>query len=156
MFKGRHFDCSVILLCVRWYLAYGLSLRDLKEMAAERGIRIDHSTIHRWVVHFLPVLLQRFNRRKRPVGSKWHMDETYIRFVASGCISIGPSMASATPSNSGSASIVICPQPNAFCARLWSVTAGQTALSSTIARSTRRPSLPAMPRAACEIDRAER
>ena len=52
MFKGRHFDQSVILLCVRWYLAYGLSLRDLKEMMAERGISIDHSTIHRWVVHF--------------------------------------------------------------------------------------------------------
>lgn len=46
MFKGRHFDQSVILLCVRWYLAYGLSLRDLKEMMAERGISIDHSTIH--------------------------------------------------------------------------------------------------------------
>lgn len=49
MFKGRHFDRSVILLCVRWYLAYGLSLRDLEEMMAERGISVDHSTVHRWV-----------------------------------------------------------------------------------------------------------
>ena len=79
MFKGRHFDQSVILLCVRWYLAYGLSLRDLKEMMAERGISIDHSTIHRWVIYFSPVLLKCFNRRKRAVGSKWHMDETYIK-----------------------------------------------------------------------------
>lgn len=79
MFKGRHFDRSMILLCVRWYLAYGLSLRDLKEMMAERGISIDHSTIHRWVVHFSPLLLKQFNRRKRSVGSKWHMDETYIK-----------------------------------------------------------------------------
>jgi putative transposase len=79
MFKGRHFDRSVILLCVRWYLAYGLSLRDLKEMMAERGISIDHSTIHRWVVHFSPLLLERFNRRKRTVTGKWHMDETYIK-----------------------------------------------------------------------------
>jgi len=79
MFKGRHFDRSVILLCVRWYLAYGLSLRDLKEMMAERGIGIDHSTIHRWVVYFSPVLLKRFNRRKRAVGGKWHLDETYIK-----------------------------------------------------------------------------
>jgi transposase-like protein len=79
MFKGRHFNRSVILLCVRWYLAYGLSLRDMKEMRAERGISIDHSTIHRWVVHFSPVLLNCFNRRKRAVGSKWHMDETYIK-----------------------------------------------------------------------------
>jgi len=79
MFKGRHFDQSVILLCVRWYLAYGLSLRDLKEMMAERGISIDHSTIHRWVIHFSPLLLKRFSRRKRAVTGKWHADETYIK-----------------------------------------------------------------------------
>ncbi len=57
MFKGRHFDKSVILLCVRWYLAYNLSLRDLKEMMAERGIDLDHSTVHRWVICFSPKLL---------------------------------------------------------------------------------------------------
>ena len=79
MCKGRHFDRSTILLCVRWYLAYGLSLRDLKEMMAERGISVDHSTIHRWVVHFSPLLLKRFNCRKRTVSGKWHMDETYIK-----------------------------------------------------------------------------
>lgn len=79
MFKGRHFDRSVILLCVRWYLAYGLSLRDVKEMMAERGIDVDRTTIHRWVVHFSPVLPKHFNRRKRSVCSKWHMDETYIK-----------------------------------------------------------------------------
>ncbi len=53
MFKGRHFDKSVILLCVRWYLAYNLSLRNLKEMMAERGIEMDHSTVHRWVLHLV-------------------------------------------------------------------------------------------------------
>ena len=79
MFKGRHFDQSVILLCVRWYLAYNLSLRDLEEMMAERGMTVDHSTIHRWVVHFAPLLLERFNRRKRTVTGKWHVDETYIK-----------------------------------------------------------------------------
>lgn len=79
MFKGRHFDRSVILLCVRWYLAYGLSLRNLKEMMVERGIDVDHTTIHRWVVHFSPILLERFNRRKRSVSSKWHLDETYVK-----------------------------------------------------------------------------
>jgi putative transposase len=79
MFKGRHFDCSVILLCVRWYLAYSLSLRDLEEMMAERGISVDHATIHRWTVHYAPLLLEQFNRRKRPVSRKWHIDETYIK-----------------------------------------------------------------------------
>ena len=68
MFKGRHFEQSVILLCVRSYLSYGLSLRDLKEMMAERGILVDHSTIHRWVIHFAPLLVDLFNRRKGAVS----------------------------------------------------------------------------------------
>ena len=79
MFKGRHFDCSVILLCVRWYLAYNLSLRNLEEMMAERGISVDHATVHRWVVRYSPELLEQFNRRKRAVTGRWHMDETYIK-----------------------------------------------------------------------------
>jgi transposase-like protein len=79
MFKGRHFDRSVILLCVRWYLAYGLSLRNLEEMMAERGISVDHATVHRWIVRYSPELLERFNQRKRAVTGRWHMDETYIK-----------------------------------------------------------------------------
>ena len=79
MFKGRHFERSVILLCVRWYLAYNLSLRDLEEMMAERGLSVDHSTVHRWVVYYSPRLLAKFNARKRPVLDKWHVDETYIK-----------------------------------------------------------------------------
>jgi putative transposase len=79
MFKGRQFDRSVILLCVRWYLSYGLSLRDLEEMMAERGIAVDHATIHRWEVQYSLELLQRFNLRKRAVTGKWHMDETHIK-----------------------------------------------------------------------------
>ncbi len=79
IFKGRHFDQSVILLCIRWYLAYGLSLCDLEEMMAERGVAADHSTVNRWVRHISPVLMARFNRRKRTVSYKWHLDETYIK-----------------------------------------------------------------------------
>jgi hypothetical protein len=67
MFKGRHFDRSVILLCVRWYLADGLSLRNLEEMMAERGISVDYATIHRWIIRYSPELLARFNARKRAV-----------------------------------------------------------------------------------------
>jgi transposase-like protein len=79
VFKGRHFDRSVILLCVRWYLAYSLSLQNLEEMMAERGISVDHATVHRWVVRYSPELLERFNQRKRPVTGRWHIDETYIK-----------------------------------------------------------------------------
>jgi transposase-like protein len=79
VFKGRHFDRSVILLCVRWYLAYNLSLRNLEEMMAERGISVDHATIHRWVIRYSPELLEPFNWRKRALVGKWHVDETYIK-----------------------------------------------------------------------------
>jgi putative transposase len=79
LFKGRHFDASLILPCVRWYLSYGLSLRNLEEMIAERGICLDHSTIHRWVIRYTPELLEAFNTRKRLVMSKWHVHETYIK-----------------------------------------------------------------------------
>jgi transposase-like protein len=51
MFNGRHFDRSVILLCVRWYLAYSLSLRNLVEMMAEHGISVDHVTVHLWTIY---------------------------------------------------------------------------------------------------------
>ncbi len=48
-------------------------------MIAERGVRVDHSTIHRRVVRYTPQLLDAFNARKRPVTGKWYVDETYIK-----------------------------------------------------------------------------
>jgi len=79
VFKSRHFDRAVILLCVRWYLAYNLSLRNLEETMAERGIKADHATMHKWIIRYAPELLNRFNSRKRAVTAKWHVDETYIK-----------------------------------------------------------------------------
>ncbi|WP_244571443.1 IS6 family transposase [Mesorhizobium carmichaelinearum] len=78
MFKGRHFDQSIILFVRPLVPGIRLEPTRLKEMMAERGVGVDHSTIHRWVVHFAPLLLKRCNRRKRSVG-KWHVDETYIK-----------------------------------------------------------------------------
>jgi transposase-like protein len=75
----------VILLCVRWYLAYNLNLRNLEEMMAERGISVDHATIHRWTVHIAPLLLEQFNRRKCPDTGRWHVDETYIKVRGQWC-----------------------------------------------------------------------
>ncbi|MEM5405617.1 IS6 family transposase [Paraburkholderia unamae] len=74
-----HYPLDVMLLCVRWYVAYPLSLRHLEQMMAERGIAVDHSTVHRWALKLLPVLEKAFRRRKRTVGRSWRMDETYIR-----------------------------------------------------------------------------
>jgi putative transposase len=78
-FKGAHFEATVILTCVRWYLAYPLSYRQLEEMMQERGISVDHSTINRWVLKYTPRLEQAFRRRKRPVGPSWRLDETYVK-----------------------------------------------------------------------------
>jgi putative transposase len=75
VFKGRHFDRSVILLCVRRYLAYSLSLRDPEEMMAERGISVDHATVHRFTIHDALLLLERFNRRNRPVAGNRLVEE---------------------------------------------------------------------------------
>ena len=52
VFRGRHFQDEVIVTCVRWYLRYSLSYRDLEEMMAERGLSVDHSTIARWVLRY--------------------------------------------------------------------------------------------------------
>jgi transposase-like protein len=79
MLKGGHFDRSVILLCIRWYLAYNLSSRNLKEMMAERGISVNHTTVHRWTIHYAPLLLEQFSRRKRPVTGRWHIDQTNFK-----------------------------------------------------------------------------
>jgi len=78
-FTVRYFDKSVIVLSVRWYLAYNLSMRDLKEMMAERGSDLDHSTGHRGGICISPKLLERFNRKKRQVTRKWNLDESHIK-----------------------------------------------------------------------------
>ena len=77
--KRMHYPLEVMLVCVRWYAAYPLSLRDIEEMMAERGVFVDHATVHRWSIKILPVLAAVFRRRKRPVGMSWRMDETYIK-----------------------------------------------------------------------------
>jgi putative transposase len=77
--KRLHYPLDVILTCVRWYVSYALSLRNLEEMMAERGIAVDHSTVHRWALKLLPVLEKAFRHRKRPVGKSWRVDETYIK-----------------------------------------------------------------------------
>ena len=77
--KRLHYPLEVMLTCVRWYVAYPLSLRHLEEMMAERGIAVDHSTVHRWAIKLLPVLEKAFRRCKRAVGKSWRMDETYVK-----------------------------------------------------------------------------
>src|SRR6202790_917789 len=72
LFKGRHFDREVVILCVRWYLRFKLSLRDLVEMMAERGVPMAHATILRWVQRYAP-------------DQSWRVDETYVKIRGEWC-----------------------------------------------------------------------
>ena len=79
LFVGRHFDREIIVLCVRWYLRFKLSFRDLVEMMAERGLSMAHTTIMRWVHHYVPEFERRWNRFARSAGPSWRVDETYVK-----------------------------------------------------------------------------
>jgi transposase-like protein len=79
LFAGRHFDREIIVLCVRWYLRFKLSFRDLVEMMAERGLSLVHTTIMRWVHRYTPEFERRWKRFARPAGSSWRVDETYVK-----------------------------------------------------------------------------
>jgi putative transposase len=65
--KGAHFPKGIILMGIRWYLAYPLSPRHVEALMLERDVHVDHSTINRWVVKYSPQLEEAFHRRKRPV-----------------------------------------------------------------------------------------
>jgi len=75
--KRLHDPLDVMLTCVRWYVAYPLSLRNREAMMSERGLSVDHSTVHRCALNMLPVTEKRFWQRKRPLGKSWRVDETY-------------------------------------------------------------------------------
>jgi len=78
-FKWRHFQADSILLCVRWYLRYSLSYRDLEEIMLERGLQVDHTTIYRWVQHYAPELEKRCRPHLKATNDSWRVDETYIK-----------------------------------------------------------------------------
>ncbi len=78
-FKWKHFVGEIILQTVRWYLIYPLNYRNLKEMMAERGIKVDHITIMRCVHQYSPEIEKRVRRHLRPTNGSWRVDETYIK-----------------------------------------------------------------------------
>src|SRR6266487_722143 len=78
-FKWRHFEAEIILLCVRWYLRYALSYRDLEEMMRERDLSVDHTTIFRWVQRYAPELEKRSRPPLKATNDSWRVDETYIK-----------------------------------------------------------------------------
>ena len=79
LFKGRHFEAEIIILCVRWYLRFGLSFRNLEELMVERNLTVDHVTIWRWVQRYAPELNRRCRPELRMTNGSWRCDETYLR-----------------------------------------------------------------------------
>jgi transposase-like protein len=79
LFKGRHFEAEIIVLCVRWYLRFGLSFRNLEELMVERNLNVDHVTIWRWVQSYAPELSKRCRPELRMTNRSWRVDETYVR-----------------------------------------------------------------------------
>ncbi len=77
-FKWRHYQSEIILVCVRWYLSYPLSYRQVAEMVNERGLDIHHTTVFRWVQEYSPEIDQRLRSHLRPTNDSWRVDETYI------------------------------------------------------------------------------
>ena len=79
LFKWRHYQSEIILLCVRWYLRYALSYRDLEEMMNERGLSLDHTTIYRWVQAYAPELEKRIRPHLSLTNDSYRVDETYVK-----------------------------------------------------------------------------
>ncbi len=79
LFKWKHFESEIILLCVRWYLKYSLSYRNLVEMMSERGLSISHTTIMRWVHEYSPIIDKKIRKYLKPTNDSWRVDETYIK-----------------------------------------------------------------------------
>ena len=79
MFKGHCFTKSIILQAVYFKLRFSLSYRDVEELLSIRGIKVDHATIQRWVFKFIPLVEQQFSRRKKLIGKRWTLDETYVK-----------------------------------------------------------------------------
>ena len=78
IYHRRRYSPEIIELCVRWYLTYRLSYRDLAAMMAEREVYLTHTTIMRWVLRYVPEYERRWARFARPVDPSWRMDETAV------------------------------------------------------------------------------
>ena len=82
IFRGRHFEPEIIATCVRWYLRFFLSLRNVEEMMAERGLMVDHTTVWRWCQSYDPMIYQRLRGKLKYTTTTCHMDETYVRIFS--------------------------------------------------------------------------
>src|SRR5215472_12459561 len=114
LFRKRQFEPVIIVTCVRWYCRFSLSLRDLEELMAERGLAVDHTTVGRWVRRYGPEVHRRLRgqvKLNRPLGT-W--TRRLFASRAGGCICSGRSTAKARRSTSTFPKRAIGKLPNAF------------------------------------------
>ncbi len=78
-FARFQFPPEIIVLAVRWYLRFGLSYRDVEKLLADRGVEVDHVTVYRWVQRFTPLLIDAASLCRHGVGTRWYVDETYVK-----------------------------------------------------------------------------
>ena len=81
LFRKRRFEPTIIVTCVRWYFRFSLSLRDLEELMAERGLSVDHTTIWRWTQAYGPEVYRQLRGNLKRKSTTWHVDETYVRIA---------------------------------------------------------------------------
>ena len=79
LFTRRRFNDEVIIRCVRWYLRFKLSYRDMAEIAWELGVLVAPCTILRWVVRYSEEFARRWLHFEQRVGRSWRADETYVK-----------------------------------------------------------------------------
>jgi hypothetical protein len=110
-FAGFRFPPDVIVLAVRWYLRFGLSYRDVEELLTERGIKVDHFTVYRWVQRFTPLLAEAARPCRHTVGDRWCVDEAYVKVGGSGATPTGRSTSSGRSLTSSSRRAAMSRQP---------------------------------------------
>jgi transposase-like protein len=79
LFRKCKFEPTVIMTCVRWYLRFCLSLRDVEELIRERGLSVDHTSIWRWTQRYGPEVYRNLRGEVKRKSSTWHIYETFVR-----------------------------------------------------------------------------
>src|ERR687897_941819 len=115
LFRKLQFDAAVVFTCVRWYLRFSLSLRDVEELMAERNLTVDHTTVWRWVQAYAPEIRKRLQGQLKYKRTTWFMDETMCAWPVVGCTCSEPSTITATRSISICPRRVIVTRPSASC-----------------------------------------
>src|SRR4051794_6329954 len=116
-FKGRHFEASLIVQAVSWYLRYPLSYRDIEELFLERGLAVDHATLNRWVLAYAPLIERRLRFFRKPHCGSIRIDETYIKIRGQWRYLTGPLTSTAHRSTSCSPPRATWGQPSASSVR---------------------------------------